>query len=200
MFQRFRAYLFPALLLLIASAPAFGAERVTGPLLRGAALESAAASMLADIGQATWVRDGKSARAIYVFFDPNCPFCRTVYDGLRAEVDMGEVELRWIPIGVLMATSPGKAAAILEARDPTAALHRNEHNFSTETGSFGGIEEEPAPRDDTLARLERNLALLRRSGMDAVPALLYRSKDGRAHFVVGAPPRPALERILKELQ
>jgi hypothetical protein len=36
--------------------------------------------------------------------------------------------------------------------------------------------------------------------MDAVPALLYRSKDGRAHFVVGAPPRPALERILKELQ
>lgn len=199
MFRQYCAFLIPVLLL-VTAAPARAADRVTGPLLKGAALEQSADTMLRDIGQATWVRDGESQRVIYVFFDPNCPFCRKVYDGLRPEVNMGEVELRWIPIGVLMTTSLGKAATILEAKDPTAALHRNEHNFSTETGQFGGIEEEPAPRDDTLARLDRNLALLRRSGMDSVPALLYRTRDGRARFVVGAPPRPALERILGELQ
>lgn len=186
--------------LLVAASPVLSADRLTTPLKQGTALSRAAASMLTDIQQATWIRDGQSAHVLYVFFDPNCPYCRRVYENLRTQVEFGEVELRWIPVGILMATSLGKAAAMLEAKDPAEALHRNEERFSTETGSFGGIEEEPLPRDDTLKRLERNLALLRRSGRDAVPSLLYRDKRGQAHFVIGSQPAETLKEMVKALE
>ena len=164
------------------------------------ARQKAAASMLADIQQATWIRDGKSAHVIYVFFDPNCPYCHKVYEMLRPQVQRGEVELRWVVVGKLMATSIGKAAAMLEAKDPTEAFYRNERGFSQETGSFGGIEEEPAPREETLRRLNANLALLNRSGFDAVPALLFRTRDGKADFIRGAPPAAFLEKLVKDLE
>jgi thiol:disulfide interchange protein DsbG len=176
------------------------AERASGPLKRGDALSQAAASMLADIGQATWISDGQSRHVLYVFFDPNCPYCHKVYNGLRTAVEMGEIEVRWIPIGILTTTSHGKAATLLEAKDPTAALHRNEQYFSTETGSLGGIEEEPVPRGDTVKRLDRNLALLRRSGRDAVPSLLFRDKSGKHHFIMGAPPQATLDQIVRETE
>lgn len=167
---------------------------------RAEARQRVAASMLTDIQKATWIRDGKSAHVMYVFFDPNCPYCHQVFEMLRPQVQSGAVELRWIPIGKLMLTSLGKAAALLEDKDPTAALYRNERDFSRETGAFGGIEEEPLPREDTLRRLEANHALLRRSGNDGVPALLYRSKDGKANLVVGAPPAATLDGIVKSLE
>lgn len=183
-----------------ASSVAQSADRLTGSLLKGDAMHQAAESMLADIQQASWVRDGNSKHVIYVYFDPNCPYCRRVYDGLRTQVEFGNVELRWIPIAVLTTTSPGKAAAILEATDPTAALRRNEEQFSTETGSLGGIEEELLPRKDTLARLDRNLALLRRSGRDNIPALLFRDARHQAQFIVGAPPQATLLKIVSDLE
>jgi thiol:disulfide interchange protein DsbG len=164
------------------------------------ARQKAAAAILADIKQSTWIRDGKSAHVIYVFFDPNCPYCHKVYEMLRPQVQRGEVELRWVVVGKLMATSTGKAAAMLEAKDPTEALHRNERGFSRETGNFGGIEEEPAPREDTLRRLNANHALLNRSGFDAVPALLFRTKDGKTDIIRGAPPAAFLEKLLKDLE
>ena len=165
-----------------------------------AARQKAAASMLADIQQTTWIRDGKSAHVMYVFFDPNCPYCHKVYEMLRPQVQRGEVELRWVVIGKLMTTSTGKAAAMLEANDPTEAFYRNERGFSQETGSFGGIEEEPAPREETLRRLNANHALLNRSGFDAVPALLFRTKDGKADIIRGAPPAAFLEKLVKDLE
>jgi thiol:disulfide interchange protein DsbG len=186
--------------LLVVAFPAQSAERLSTPLKEGSALARAADSMLTDIRQATWIRDGKSAHVMYVFFDPNCPYCRRVYENLRPQVEFGEVELRWIPVGILMTTSLGKAAAMLEAKNPADALHRNEERFSTDTGAFGGVEEEPVPRDDTLRRLALNLALLRRSGRDAVPSLLYRDKRGQAHFLIGSRPAETLEKMVKELE
>lgn len=177
--------------------PANAAEN---PAARAEARQRVADAMFADLHQATWVRDGKSAHVIYVFFDPNCPFCHKVYETLRPQVERGAVELRWIPIGTLMVTSPGKAATILEASNPTEALYKNERGFSRDTGSFGGIEEEPVPRDDTVRRLEANLKLLRKSGNDAVPLLLFRTRDGRADFILGAPPVAFFDQLLPALE
>jgi thiol:disulfide interchange protein DsbG len=197
MFRRPLATLVTAFLLITAgNLTAAAAENPS----RAEARQKAAASMLADIQQATWIRDGKSAHVIYVFFDPNCPYCHKVYEMLRPQVQRGEVELRWVPLGKLMVTSTGKAAAMLEAKNPTEALHRNERGFSRETGSFGGIEEEPAPREDTLRQLNANHALLNRSGFDAVPALLFRTKDGKTDIIRGAPPAVFLEKLLKDLE
>ena len=163
------------------------------------ASQTTASSILADIKQATWIRDGKSKHVIYVFTDPNCPYCNKVFNLLRPAVERGEVELRWILIGKVMASSIGKAAAMIEDKNPTEALYRNESGFSQETGSFGGILEEPVPRDDTLRLLEANHALLKRSGHDAIPTLIFRTKDGKAEIVRGAPPAVTLEKLIKNL-
>jgi len=189
-----------AALALFLAMPAGAADTTTTAAARVESRQKAAASILADIRQATWIRDGKSAHVIYVFFDPNCPFCHKVYEMLRTPVQRGEVEVRWVPLATLMTTSLGKAAAMLEAKDPTEALHRNERGFSQETGNFGGIEEEPLPREATLRQLKANLALLNRTGFDAVPTLLFRTKDGKAGIIRGAPPAASLEKLLKELE
>lgn len=188
------------LLSLVFLAPGTNAAESGPAQSRAETRQNTAASMLADIQQATWIRDGKSAHVIYVFFDPNCPYCHKVFEMLRPQVQSGAVELRWVPIGKLMLTSLGKAAALLEDKDPTAALYRNERDFSRETGAFGGIEEEPLPREDTLRRLNANHALLKRSGNDAVPSLLFRTKEGKANLVVGAPPAATLDAIVKSLE
>jgi len=190
--------LFTALFTLGFSAQA--AEKPDAAAARAEARHKAAASVLADMKQASWIRDGKSAHVIYVFFDPNCPYCHKVYEMLRPHVQRGEVELRWVVVGKLTTTSIGKAATILEAKDPTEAFYRNERDFSQATGSFGGIEEEPVPREDTIRRLNTNLALLNRTGFDAVPTLLFRTKDGKADIVRGAPPLGFLEKLVKNLE
>jgi len=193
-----------ALLLILAAGPltptdGLAADRTLQLAMQGNGMTPVAESILRDIRQATWIRDGHSKKVIYVFFDPNCPYCRRVYEGLRPQVEFGEVELRWIPVGILMATSAGKAAALLEAADPVAAFHENENRFTTETGAFGGVGEEPAPKAETTERLARNLELLRRGGRQAVPSLVFRDRRGEARFVRGAPSMSALAAIVKDL-
>jgi len=175
-------------------------ERAKGPPLKGEALQRAAESMWRDLDQATWIRDGRSRQVLYVFFDPNCPYCQRVYRQARPRVEAGAVELRWIVVGVTTTTSHGKAAAMLESPDPTAALHQNETDFSLATGGLGGIMEEAVPHAETEARLARNLALLRRSGFDGTPALLFRTKTGEVRFLLGAPPEAKLQAIFDQLE
>ena len=79
----------------------------------------------------TWVADGvkNAPRVIYTFTDPNCPYCNKFWNDARPWVTAGKVQVRHIMVAVLGPTSPGKAAAILSAPDPQAALtqHQQPH-------------------------------------------------------------------------
>jgi thiol:disulfide interchange protein DsbG len=188
--------------------PAAAAEKDTAAEKNAAAYyqkradgaQQAAAAIWPDIGRAAWAVDGKSAHVVYVFFDPNCPYCHRLYETLRPWIGRGDLEARWIPTGTLMTTSPGKAAAILEAPNRTEALHENERRFSRETGAFGGITEEPLPRDETVKQLAVNLELLKRTGDRGVPMMLYRLKDGSVRAMLGAPPGAFFEKLVKEVE
>src|SRR5690606_4457408 len=74
--------------------------------------------------ESDWVLDGRAdaPRVVYVFSDPNCPYCNRFWETARPWVDAGKVQLRHILVGVIREDSPGKAAAILSAKDPSAAL------------------------------------------------------------------------------
>src|SRR5690606_16165625 len=80
---------------------------------------------------ATWVRDGAAdaPRIIYTFTDANCPYCHMFWEAARPWVDSGKVQLRHLMVGVIKEDSPTKAAAILSASDPSAALKENELKF-----------------------------------------------------------------------
>ena len=163
------------------------------------ARQKPAASILADIGQATWIAEGKGPHMVYIFFDPNCPACNQLHRSLRPWVERGDVELRWVPVGILMLTSHGKAAALLEAKDPRAALQENEAKFNSATG-FGGISEEPLPTDATVKKLDANAGLLKHTANMAVPTMVFRDKDDQAVLVQGVPPTIFLEKMIKELK
>ncbi|HED19839.1 MAG TPA: thioredoxin [Gammaproteobacteria bacterium] len=154
-----------------------------------------AEKMLAGIHQATWVQEGKGPHVVYIFFDPDCPYCHQIYVDTRDWIKRDAMEFRWIPVGVLTVTSPGKAAAILAAKDPLKAFYQNEEHFARGEGG-GGIDEALVMEDKTKKALDMNASLLRLSGFDAVPTLLFRADNGEAVVIRGAPPGDKLKQIL----
>ena len=158
-----------------------------------------ASSILADAGKAAWVGEGKSPHIIYIFFDPNCPYCDKLYHEFRPWVEQNKVQLRWLPLGYLMTTSLGKAASILEAKDPAAALRTNETGFSRANG-FGQITEDPLPRRETVRNIRANEKLLLRSGRRLVPTMVFRLADGTPVLMRGAPEEMVLQQIMEQIK
>lgn len=191
----------PALVLCLAGSFGTGWAQAADTAGQGApapmsfgAKQSPANSVLEAAPQTAWVAQGLGRRIIYIFFDPNCPYCHRLYTDLRPLIKPYDLTLRWIPVGILTATSRGKAAAILDAKDPAKALDYNEVHYSMNTHSGGIAEDIPSPK--TLARLRVNAALLQRTGMSVVPTMVFRAKNGKAILVQGAPPPKDLKKIL----
>ena len=61
-------------------------------------------------------------RTVYVFTEPKGPYCNKLWADARPWVDAGKLQLRHVMVGILTPTSAGKAAALLDAKDPAAAL------------------------------------------------------------------------------
>lgn len=147
----------------------------------------------AQLEDATWVRDGDAdaPRVVYTFTDTNCPFCHRFWEAARPWVDAGKVQLRHVMVGVIAADSAPKAAAILGADDPGAALQENELAFDD-----GGI----TPAADVPAAvakdLEANQALMVELGFRGTPGIVYEDEDGRLQTVAGMPQGDALSAVM----
>ncbi|MHB1142324.1 MAG: thioredoxin fold domain-containing protein [Sulfuricaulis sp.] len=158
---------------------------------------SRADAVLTDAPKATWIAEGQGARVVYIFFDPNCPSCQLLYQNLRSFVGSHDLQLRWIPVAVVNVTSLGKAAAILEAPDPVAALRRNEEHYDAQAYA-GGIAED-IPSADTERKVRANERLLNGLDIPVVPSLLFAAKDGRAILIQGALSPLALRKVFARL-
>lgn len=163
----------------------------------GARAPAAADAVLSALLKATWVADGNGRRAVYVFFDPNCPACQLLYRNLRTLIEPHDMQVRWVPVAIVNATSPGKAAAILEAADPLAALRENEEHYSGEAYA-GGIEER-IPSGETERQLRANERLLNKLDIPVVPTMLFPDKDRRAVLIQGALSPLALRKVFRRL-
>ncbi|WP_313388623.1 thiol:disulfide interchange protein DsbG [Achromobacter aegrifaciens] len=142
---------------------------------------------------ATWVQDGKpdAPRIIYTFSDANCPYCHQFWEAARPWVDARKVQLRHLLVGVIRADSPAKAAAILGAPDPTAALIENEHKFDQ-----GGIKPADSIPDAVLQTLEDNHMLMLSSGFRGTPGIVVRESDGSVKKFRGMPQGAQLAEVL----
>lgn len=157
-----------------------GAVQAAGPTV--------ASRLLAGMDQATWIGEGQGGRVVWIFFDPNCPYCHKVYERLRPWVGKDGLQFRWVPVGMLTPTSEGKAAAILQARNPLAAFRESENDFNfSAAGPGGGIAPARRIAGKTRMDLQANLSLLQGENVNGVPLLLFRRKDGAASLFIGAP-------------
>ncbi len=148
-----------------------------------------------------WIADGAATapRIVYVFTDPNCPFCAKLWLDARPWVDSGKVQLRHVLVGILSPTSAGKAAALLASPDPAAALRAYESAHAPATAAALASGERPkplagkalqplAPIPPALAaQLEANAKLMSGLGLQATPGLVWRDAKGVLHKRAGAP-------------
>ncbi|MDX1464607.1 MAG: thiol:disulfide interchange protein DsbG [Halomonas sp.] len=140
--------------------------------------------------QSHWIRDGDpdAERILYTFTDPNCPYCERFHAQSRPWVEAGRVQLRHIMVGILESDSPAKAAALLGADDPSAALQA--HQQSDE-----GIAASAQPREIE-EQVRANNQRFERLGLIATPTTYYRRDDGRLEQVQGAPQEARLIELM----
>jgi thiol:disulfide interchange protein DsbG len=152
--------------------------------------------LLSEIDQTTWVAQGSGQRVLYIFFDPNCPYCHQLYEKLSPMVEAKNLQLRWIPVGMLANSSLPKAAAILQAHDPLTAFKNNEENYDMNDDPGGGITPARQVLDKTQLDLAANLSLLQGQNIAAVPVVVMRATDGQGFMFQGVPAGDNLKRIL----
>lgn len=147
-----------------------------------------------------WVADGtdKAPRTVYVFTDPNCPYCNKFWSDARPWVDAGKVQLRHVIVGILTPTSPGKAAALLADRNPAATLAAYERGQVSATAK-ALVSGRPRPLGDegirplspippaVQAQLDANEKTMAALGLRATPAVVWRDARGAVQMRTGVP-------------
>lgn len=154
-----------------------------------AALEEATVSVWTSqtwqlLENSTWIADGSddADRILYMFTDPNCPFCHKFWTQARPWVEAGRVQIRHIPVALLADTSAGKAAAWLVADDPSKAL--NEHETA---GPQAGIEPLTDIPEAIAVQLDDNQELMDTLKIEGTPGIFYFDSDNLLQIQRGAP-------------
>ena len=150
-------------------------------------------AMLSKLEKSSWITDGKASapRIVYVFSDPNCPYCNLFWKQARPWVEAGAVQVRHVMVGMLRQDSAAKAAALLSASDPQAALH--EHEAAGKASTLQGLKKIP---DAIQQQLDHNLGLMAEMGASATPAIFYKDASGQLRQQLGAPSAELLIQIL----
>lgn len=145
------------------------------------------------LADSTWVRDGDedAERIVYELTDPNCPYCNQFWQTARPWVEAGDVQIRHVMVGILKADSVPKAATIVAADDPGAALERHERNYAS-----GGITVADDIPENAQDKVRANNVLMSALGYFATPTILYRDANGEIAVKQGMPRGEDVEQIL----
>lgn len=132
------------------------------------------------------------APLLYVFADPNCIYCHRFYESAEPLVKAGRLQLRWALVGFLKSSSVGRAAAILSAEDPAAALVRNEASFN-DSQEEGAIPPLKSPSPALKKIINTHYKQMAAAGGEGTPTVLYRTSDNHWAVKHGLPPKAWLE-------
>jgi len=48
------------------------------------------------LADAHWLQEGHGKRLLYIFIDPNCPYCHRLYTELQSRIGPEDLKVRWI--------------------------------------------------------------------------------------------------------
>jgi thiol:disulfide interchange protein DsbG len=125
----------------------------------------------------------------YVLFDPQCPHCGELW--AQAKPLIGQVKVKWIPVGLLNAKSKTQSGMLLEARDPTVLMSRYEDEMRS---SGASLALDGTPAQASLEEVDRNTQALKQSGAKSVPTIFYRNSQtpGQLSMMSGVFPTASL--------
>lgn len=132
-----------------------------------------------------------SARTVYVFFDPQCPHCATLWKS--AKPLKSQAKFVWIPVALINKTSEAQGATLLAAKDPVATMDEHEASISAKGGGISAMGAGDAER----AAVVKNTALMNRYGFAAVPSIVAKhAQTGALVTREGGLPTAALAALL----
>lgn len=171
-------------------------EDLSRPQLEQLVYEPMGKEMWQRLEDSTWIADGSAdaPRIVYMFSDPNCPFCNMFWEQARPWVEAGDVQVRHVMVGMLRPDSAGKSAALLAADNPEQAL--NEHEAAGKASTLKAMKNIPADLDE---QLQANLALMGEMGASATPAIYFMDENNRLQQQQGAPQPDTLNKIMGPL-
>lgn len=159
-----------------ASAPA-PATAPGAPAAQGAAAPAPAAAPaqgkvsieeIQSQGQGFTVGQPMSARTVYVFFDAQCPHCGVLW--YNAKPLKSQAKFVWLPVRLLKDESETQGAALLAAKDPSAAMDEHEASLMDRKGGMKVEGDVTAQR----AAVKKNTELFNKYGFGSVPTLVTR--------------------------
>jgi thiol:disulfide interchange protein DsbG len=128
----------------------------------------------------------KAAKHVVMFLDPNCIYCHLAYVAMEPYLQNGSLRLSIVPVGVIKATSVGRAEALLAAPDPAKALSLDEARFDT-TNEEGGLAAAVNPPAKIVVAINANDAFMQAHNIDGTPYLMFRDASGAVQGVSGMP-------------
>lgn len=132
-----------------------------------------------------------STRTVYVFFDPQCPHCATLWEAARPL--RSQARFVWIPVSLLNAKSGPQGAAILHAADPVAAMNEHEASLRNQQGGIAAMGVTDAQREV----VQRNTELMNRFGFGSVPTVVAKhAQTGELVTLEGSMPTAVLAQRL----
>lgn len=130
----------------------------------------------------------------FVFFDPNCPHCATLWTRLYAEKSpyMG-VATRWVPVAYMNEQSLGMAAHLLSKPSrQTLAQNFVEFDFARRQGGAA----QASVTLDMRTQIQRAQSVWSQLG-GATPLIVYATKDGTVKAQLGLMPEAAFAEMMR---
>ncbi|KAF0808368.1 thiol:disulfide interchange protein DsbG [Alcanivorax xiamenensis] len=131
-----------------------------------------------------WVAEGADdpERVVYMFTDMECPYCASQWQMIRPFLQSADndVQVRHIIVALIKPTSLGKGAAVLNAKDPQAALNTAQGDF--DQGGIEPLQDIPAEVENAL---QANTILMMQLGLRGTPATLFLDPNGRLQAAPG---------------
>lgn len=141
----------------------------------------------AELEKSAFIAEGSMKNpksVIYVFVDPNCPYCHLMWRAVQPYEAAG-LQVRWIPVATLGPTSMPKAIEVLAAPDKTAAFRRMEQNHGKPWKPAAASTEQSQPV--VAAAIRRNGELMDSFGIAGTPGVVWRDKQGKVQVKSGMP-------------
>lgn len=148
-----------------------------------------AKAALKEAAGTTWFVDGKDSapHKAYILLDPNCIYCHKIYQEVFPMIDSGNLQVRWIPVGFLKETSPGKSAALIQASKTQGAkmadwlLRKDELNFDDqhEEGGIPVLSSTEKGAKAAFTAVSVNTQFFSKYGFQGTPTLIY--TDNKTH-------------------
>lgn len=138
---------------------------------------------------------GMTRPTLFVFFDPNCPHCATLWSLSIDAKPFHDIPSVWIPVAYLKKSSLNKSAACLRS-GRKQDLHNNFSNYDRQQrqGAIAGVEPTQAERSalDLAKKLWTDLG-------GGTPMLAYRTLQGSAQVLIGLHPEKYMTDLVRTM-